>query len=197
MKESEKGTSLSSFKRAFRCNLSPVVRIIQTLKIWTKKYWCDFEENENLRDLLNELSDVMPNNQIQEIVTSKIRFSDFPSFEPVNDAPKPKVPKVLKHAQSESSLVALKFTDIDPLELARQLTLIESALFRKLEPREFVDLNWMGNDKKLKAPNILKISEWSNHVIKWIISEIVLVKDVKARANTIERIIAFAEVTHF
>lgn len=53
----------------------------------------------------------------------------------------------------------------------------------------------MKDDKEVRAPNITKMVRWSNHVIKWLVSEIVLVKDnLKARAAMMEKVIMIAKV---
>ncbi|KAI9355434.1 ras guanine nucleotide exchange factor domain-containing protein [Zopfochytrium polystomum] len=90
--------------------------------------------------------------------------------------------------------IRLKLTDIDPLELARQLTLIEVDMFSKLKGREFVDVAWMKQDKLVRAPNVLRMSQWSNRVVHWLISEIVSIKDsTRLRAQALERIISMAQ----
>ncbi|KAI9138851.1 ras guanine nucleotide exchange factor domain-containing protein [Paraphysoderma sedebokerense] len=88
--------------------------------------------------------------------------------------------------------IKIKIADLDPLELARQITLIEFDLFRNLKPFEFLDQAWMKEDKTVKAPNILKMSAWSNHVVHWVVSEIVQNKDTKSRAALFEKFIQVA-----
>ena len=53
----------------------------------------------------------------------------------------------------------------------------------------------MKEDKDVRAPNIMGMVRWSNHIIKWFITEIVSIKDnVKQRAAMMEKIIAIAQV---
>ncbi|TPX63113.1 hypothetical protein SpCBS45565_g06841 [Spizellomyces sp. 'palustris'] len=86
--------------------------------------------------------------------------------------------------------VKIKLADMEPLEVARQLTLIEFELFRAIKSREFLDLAWMKDSKETEAPNILRMTRWSNHVVQWIVTEIVSVKEsTKARAAVYEKII--------
>ena len=58
----------------------------------------------------------------------------------------------------------LKFSLLDSLELARQITLIESELFRSLQPREFLNLAWTKPDKQKRAPNIWALTTQFNRV---------------------------------
>lgn len=47
----------------------------------------------------------------------------------------------------------------------------------------------MKESKRTKAPNICRMTDWSNHVIKWLISEIVSIRDLKSRAARMDNII--------
>ncbi|KAJ3416526.1 hypothetical protein HDV05_001263 [Chytridiales sp. JEL 0842] len=98
-----------------------------------------------------------------------------------------------KSKQSDGE-IKLRFGELDPVEIARQLTLIEFELFASMKPREFLDLAWMKDDKETRAPNITKMIQWSNHVVNWIVSEIVSIRDnVKTRAQTLEKVILVAQ----
>ena len=56
----------------------------------------------------------------------------------------------------------LKLVDIDPLEVARQLTLMEAALYKKIRPMECLQRS---RESKLKsADNITVIIQLSNKV---------------------------------
>jgi cellobiose phosphorylase len=64
-----------------------------------------------------------------------------------------------------------------------------------MKPREFVGLCWMKNDKETRAPNIIKMVRWSNHVVQWLSTEIVSVKDsLKQRAVVMEKVVSIAKV---
>ena len=53
---------------------------------------------------------------------------------------------------------------VDGQETARQMTLIESSLFRKIEARECLGQGWQGPKKYGRAPNISKIIDHTNNV---------------------------------
>lgn len=57
----------------------------------------------------------------------------------------------------------LKFTDIDALELARQLTIKDSALFAKITPQECLGKAWP-KEYGAEAPNISAMIDMSNAV---------------------------------
>ncbi|KAJ3035399.1 hypothetical protein HDV00_003997 [Rhizophlyctis rosea] len=94
----------------------------------------------------------------------------------------------------EGDDVKLKLVDLEPVEIARQMTLLEFDLFKAVKPREFLGLAWMKDDKETRAPNITRMTRWSNHVIHWVISEVVCVREsTKARAAVFEKFILVAQ----
>lgn len=156
-------------------------------------------------------------------ITRKLTNTEAPVIEMPTQFPKPILPKLLMKRFSSDLLqttkgpekgslstgtwnfskkqldggedIKIKLAELDPLEVARQLTLIEFELFMNIKPREFLDLAWMKDDKEQKAPNIIKMVRWSNHVIHWLVTEIVTIKDnVKQRALMMEKIIAIGQV---
>ncbi len=48
--------------------------------------------------------------------------------------------------------------------MARQLTIVEANLFKKVTPYEFMSQSWSGADKQLLTPNIIAISTHFNLV---------------------------------
>jgi son of sevenless-like protein len=50
-----------------------------------------------------------------------------------------------------------EFMDLDPIEVARQLTLIDSELFRAIKPYECMGQPWNKPNAAKDAPNITKM----------------------------------------
>jgi hypothetical protein len=54
---------------------------------------------------------------------------------------------------------------LHPIEIARQLTLIQSEYFRAIHPSELVDASWMKDEKKEDAsPHLLKLNRFETTV---------------------------------
>ncbi|RKP01474.1 hypothetical protein CXG81DRAFT_11930 [Caulochytrium protostelioides] len=99
-----------------------------------------------------------------------------------------------RSSTNQSPAATTAAAHFDPADVARQLTLMEYELFALVQPREFLNLAWMKPDKEERAPNLLRMTKWSNHVVHWLVSEIVAVRDGhKARAAVFERIVHLAQ----
>ena len=80
--------------------------------------------------------------------------------------------------------------DFDPLELARQLTIIESKLFCMIQPEELLALEW--TKKAGKGVNVKAMSTLSNDLANLVIDTILHLEDVKRRAVVIKQWIKIA-----
>lgn len=56
------------------------------------------------------------------------------------------------------------FLEIDPLEFARQLTMIEFELFCQIRAQDFHDLAWMSKNKETLAFGATQLTRWSTRV---------------------------------
>jgi hypothetical protein len=190
------------------------LKSISVLKSWLEQFWSDFE-GEELKSKLDSFLENFENKKLAQTLKNTIskKTAQSETVELPTDCPKPIVPKLLNKrsgpetpvtavvmnwtmgSKTDDGPIKLKLADCDPLEIARQLTLIEFELFSKIKPREFVGLSWMKDDKEQKAPNIIKMVRWSNHVIKWLATEIVTQKDsTKSRVLMMEKVISIAKV---
>lgn len=89
-----------------------------------------------------------------------------------------------------------EFNDLDPVEVAQQLTLIEHDIFKDIQDVEFHHLNWKKEDPKVRrklAANILRMVERFNTVSFWVATEIVMKTDIKDRVVALKKFIAVAE----
>ncbi|KAJ3107545.1 hypothetical protein HDU97_003850 [Phlyctochytrium planicorne] len=186
-----------------------LLRIVNTMKFWLENYWVDFQEDPSLLKELTTFIDTLEDekliNILQVVVTRKLTNQISLQSDKLASPPRPLLPKTLIKRNSAEPVggrsdmskgIPYKFRliDLEPLEIARQITIIESELFLTIQCREFLDLAWMKEDKEIRAPNITRMIQWSNHVIHWIVSEIVSVRDsTKMRAQMIEKFIQVAQ----
>ena len=81
----------------------------------------------------------------------------------------------------------------DPVEIARQITIITQYLYRNIGCQEFLLAGWTKKDKMEKSPNISKIIDRFNKISKWIMEEILSYDSSKDRAKVIEVFLCVAE----
>ena len=90
------------------------------------------------------------------------------------------------------SLRRIKFLDVDPLEIARQLTIMEYELFSKVQSHELLQKEW--NNPSGAEGGVRRMIDFSNSVTYWVASAILFEKDVKKRCNVIKHFILIADV---
>jgi len=101
-------------------------------------------------------------------------------------APPPVLPKNLRK---------IKFLDIDPLEMARQLTLLESKLYCRIKAFECLDKSWSQKDSDKLAPGIKDTISTSNRITGWVAEAILMQEDLKKRASWVRQFVAIADVS--
>jgi hypothetical protein len=56
------------------------------------------------------------------------------------------------------------FLDMDPLEFARQLTIVDARMYRVIQPKECLEQGWEKPDKWERSPNVSKMIRQTNNV---------------------------------
>jgi len=85
------------------------------------------------------------------------------------------------------------FVDLDPLDVAQQLTAIEFDTFKQIQESELYKLAWKGENRLKVSPNVCKLFERFNTVSYWVATEIVMQTMLKDRVNTLKKFIIVAE----
>jgi hypothetical protein len=79
--------------------------------------------------------------------------------------------------------------DFHPLELARQITILEKGYLDCLLPQELLNLAWTKKNKEVLAPNLLQMIRFSNFLVDWMCTEILKPINALERAMVINRFI--------
>ena len=85
--------------------------------------------------------------------------------------------------------------DIAPLELARQLTILESGFFQRVQPSECLNKAWNGPDGDKLAPNVRSVIKTANILSGWVGTTCLSSRDAKQRARTMKHFIQTAMVS--
>ncbi|KAI9324097.1 ras guanine nucleotide exchange factor domain-containing protein [Zopfochytrium polystomum] len=172
------------------------LRVFNVMKLWLETFFQDDEED---RAILTEMK-VFASNQILEEdaklslslgkellrlidrreqgLMKKIVVTDMG-----RDAPPPILPRTLKR---------IKFLELDALEIARQLTIIESRMYSKIQPTEFLRKAWSEKESDV-ALNVKAMIAMSNQVSGWVAQGILSEKDQPKRKKLMVHFISIAE----
>ncbi|PWN26071.1 hypothetical protein BDZ90DRAFT_233656 [Jaminaea rosea] len=168
------------------------LRVFNVLKSWLEAFFYEGEDDEHLdrvKGFAQEMSYhsmELPSKQLMRLVERRqgdgeqmVRRMMMP-----NSAPPTILPK---------SLRKIKFLDIDPIEMARQLTLLDHKLYCKIKPVECLGKAWSKPDSDLHAKGIKDTISTSNRITGWVAEAILVQDDLKKRAAWIKHFIAIAD----
>jgi hypothetical protein len=117
------------------------------------------------------------------------RFSEAPA----GLRPAPITSKSFLGSLRSAAPSAMRLLEVDPLELARQLTILESKLYCKIRPEELLG---PGLGKKGgQAVNVRAMSALSTRLTGWIAETILNEEDAKKRSNLVKYFIKLADVS--
>ncbi|RMJ26087.1 Cell division control protein [Aspergillus sp. HF37] len=175
-------------------------RVVNILKSWFDHFWMEPNDEANMK-LLERVHVFTKDSiattktpgspQLLGVIEQRLRGQDMSAKRLVptqaTAAPTPIIPKNMKR---------LKFLDIDHLEFARQLTIIESRLYSKVRPTECLNKTWQ---KKIKpddpepASNVKALILHSNQLTSWVAEMILSQSDVKKRVIVIKHFVNVAD----
>jgi len=170
------------------------LRVVNVLKQWVDKHYYDFDADERLQRrflrFVDEQVRVTPGMETMAVrlrnqMEKKVLFPAPIDHHLLMSTEPPPPPLLPKGGCSD-------LLDVEPLEVARQLTLIESHLFKQIQPKECLDQAWNKTHLKRNAPNILNLIERFNQMARWISSEIVNEPKLRLRAKLLRRFIEVA-----
>jgi hypothetical protein len=89
-------------------------------------------------------------------------------------------------------LSSFELLDLAPLEVARQMTRLDAALFEVIETKDFLETAWTSKNPNV-AQSVKAITKQFNRMSQWAASMILREDDLRRRANVIEFFIMTAE----
>lgn len=193
------------------CNRSDVqVKVLEILKTWILGFVGDFiykdmSEDDSLevqfrnfvtRELPRALPEVSPLLTVLPLLLDKSKVTYTKNLlacsSGVDSSNFP--PSMLDLPPSISPLNA-DFLSIDPVESARQLSLLESEAFRKISPREFLNQTWSKASDQHLSPNLLFCIERFNKFSLFVAWSVLDLRKLELRRKGIQRWIKIADET--
>lgn len=170
------------------------IRVLNILKLWIGQYGHDIIDDKDMTNSLMEfLNEIEGFSSIVESVkkylqmkidglnTELIEYSENPpeSYNPPSEF------------TTNGSIL-----DLHPEEVARQITLIEFNLFKKIHYRELLGVRWTKANKLTESPNVLAMISFTNHFVNWIITNILKEEDVITRCLILSRFITIGKICY-
>mmetsp|Transcript_20287 Transcript_20287/g.77658 ORF Transcript_20287/g.77658 Transcript_20287/m.77658 type:complete len:990 (+) Transcript_20287:129-3098(+) len=158
------------------------LRVVGALKAWIEDHWAyDFEGATELQNLLirfiHKLSGtfwgpraVQLSTVIERLMTANVAPTIDASSLPDPMVPSVDLPRAGQHVFGWPLDV---FQDVNPIEFARQQSLLDFEVYKQISPSELLGLNWSKKDKKDKAPNVYKFIQQFNVLSTWSAYQVV------------------------
>lgn len=105
------------------------------------------------------------------------------------------IKNTLRKALSQTSLAGIHVNDIDPVELARQLTLMENNLFCRIRPNEMIGQEFKKKVGTSQAIHVKAMIQCSTQITSWVSDTILHETDTKKRAHVLKYWIKVADVS--
>ncbi|KAI9713072.1 MAG: hypothetical protein M1820_001057 [Bogoriella megaspora] len=176
-------------------------RVVNILKSWFDTYWMEGNDESSQELML----------RVQAFAKDTVAGTSTPGAGPLTttieqrlrglDVPHKRLVPTLNTAQAPQPILPknrkkLKFLDIDPVEFARQLTIIESNLYGKVKPTECLNKTWqrkVNKDEADPAANVKAVILHSNQLTNWVAQMILAQGDVKRRVVVIKHFVTVAD----
>ncbi|XP_060063048.1 son of sevenless homolog 2-like [Ylistrum balloti] len=201
--EQESQQARDDLKRFRKEYIKPVqFRVVNVLRHWVDHHYYDFERDMSLLYKLQEFLAGVKGKAMKKMAESIIkvihRRFESQSTEREFTYQKP-LPNVEWHLTREPK--AFDLMTLHPIEIARQVTLLEFDLYRAVQPSELVGCAWMKSDKQNTSPNLLKMIAFTNNFTFWMEKCIVMAENIEERVAIVCRILeimlVFQELNNF
>ncbi|KAJ5094993.1 hypothetical protein N7532_007284 [Penicillium argentinense] len=178
------------------------IRVLNVFRQWLESFWIepigsDATTTQELLKIksfvyrITDASEAAAARQLLSIIQCRLEgVVDIKTFQAsLSNAPKPILPRKLNKIQ---------FMKVDAKELARQLTILEASMFRKIQPAELLNKAWQKKNVVSvpgPAPNVRASIRFSNQLSNWVVALVLAESDLKKRTQVIGHLINVASVS--
>ncbi|CAE6391038.1 unnamed protein product [Rhizoctonia solani] len=195
--------------------LNPVRwRVYNFIKTWLDAHWqpvADSVALAPLQEFVSTTASKMHHSIVQRVVdlltqrqpeseaqlatnrpTDRARSNERLRTKPTGSAPTPIISKSLFSLLKSASYASVNVVDFDALELARQLTILESNLYSKILPEEILDVG-LPSSAGERGNSIRAMSTLSTAITGWVTEIILDEQDTKKRTGLLKLFIKVAD----
>uniref|UniRef100_A0A4X2KK22 SOS Ras/Rho guanine nucleotide exchange factor 2 n=1 Tax=Vombatus ursinus TaxID=29139 RepID=A0A4X2KK22_VOMUR len=190
----------ADLKRFRKEYVQPVqLRILNVFRHWVEHHFYDFERDLELLEKLESFISSVKGKTMKKWVESIVKIIKRKKQAQANgishnitfESPPPSIEW---HISRPGQYETFDLMTLHPIEIARQLTLLESDLYRAVQPSELVGSVWTKEDKEINSPNLLKMIRHTTNLTLWFEKCIVEAENFEERVAVLSRIIEILQV---
>ncbi|XP_072285052.1 son of sevenless homolog 2 [Pyxicephalus adspersus] len=190
-------TNLKRFRKEY---VQPVqLRVLNVFRHWVEHHFYDFERDQELLERLETFISSVKGKSMKKWVESIAKIIRRKKQAQANGVShnitfESQPPPIEWHISRAGQLETFDLMTLHPIEIARQLTLIESDLYRAVQPSELVGSVWTKEDKEINSPNLLKMIRHTTNLTLWFEKCLVETENFEERVAVFSRIIEILQV---
>ncbi|KAM9017237.1 son of sevenless homolog 1 isoform X4 [Pezoporus occidentalis] len=190
----------AELKRFRKEYIQPVqLRVLNVCRHWVEHHFYDFERDADLLQRLEEFIGTVRGKamkkwveSITKIINRKKQAQAIGQSHNITFESPP--PAIEWHISKPGHTETFDLLTLHPIEIARQLTLLESDFYRAVQPSELVGSVWTKEDKEINSPNLLKMIRHTTNLTLWFEKCIVETENLEERVTVVSRIIEILQV---